>query len=81
MKLTKLEKKRIFSQNGICFSHDTVSNSGIQGFSLKCLNIVFSNPRQMSIGICQILAGFFNPDDKFEVGFQTVFTPRFHGLI
>jgi hypothetical protein len=28
------------------------------------------NPKQMSIGNCQIPAGPFNPDDKFGFGFR-----------
>jgi hypothetical protein len=36
--------------------------------SVKCANIYFSNPRQMSIETCQTPAGSSNPDDKFGFG-------------
>jgi predicted Na+-dependent transporter len=51
----RLSEKRLM----VCFLYGL-------GFSVKCANEYFSNPRQMSIGAyCQIPVRSSNPDDKF----------------
>jgi hypothetical protein len=57
-------------------------------YSIKCASAFFSNPKQVSIGICQISAGFSNPDDGFWFGLHTriqimitVFLRRQHLLV
>jgi hypothetical protein len=43
------------------------------GFSVKCANLLFSNPRQMSIGTCQIPPGMVC---EFEFGLGRFNNPK-----